>query len=1183
MRVLLKKITLIGFKTFRDPTEIVFPIGLTAVVGPNGSGKSNIVDALLWAVGHQSAKALRGDRMEDVIFAGNSHYPPAGLAEVQLTFCVQNDGEEEIMTLTRRLFRDDISEYEINGKKARLKDVLDFCDEYRILTHSYSVVPQGQILLICEMRPQEMRRFLEDVAGISIYKRKKAETELKLEATRNNIERLLDIKEELVRQWEIKKDQAQKTQRFMDLQSRVHKLQCAALVAQARRVRRKLEITEDLLAEARRLLDPVEKQWLDLKQKRDEAWTYVENLQQERESSHTASKRIQVDIRRLQKELEKLDDGIRSKEHESLDVEKTLERVIGQENIITKQETELKRELTHFENVLIELERRYQKREMEWNTLKTEWEELDRKLVNVGEKIAGFDARLDEGKAQADYWKSIGQKLREDHERSEIHWKELTQQVDLLKEHKERAASELANARSHLVSIQRQESELSEIIRDTEQRLRQKQADYDKRVESLKQLKHEIKALEDVLKKIERWAGEGDDPLKRLRSAGLTGRVFPVRAWFSSNEDTGSKSLSLLPIFFADWVTYYRKDAEQVHNIFSECGMPACSIWILEEIEKTYGLKTSSSKDFSEDNLKLTFMSWLSILEREHEKTQEEDRRWHPLASGLGMTTGCVIHYPGSGVVADAAVWIDTRRRLAEYCNREKRLTEELETIKENVDEYQVEFKEKNILLDSIKNKLKIASDHVNRCIHEFNTAESRLVQITEKCARVQTELRNLGNALQQAEEQRTRWQEQEKSIIKEHDELFHLQNELRKRREQLLVNREVQDKERMELLQETGGIRSRVQQLQNDLKALDAQIEGYHEERKKLSGILEQFHTSLLKMRDQRKKIRSLLIEKEQERDRLEARVQSLEDDFQLNMQNLQKWEAKLSEVQEQRNRSLDQIRSREVEYADLLSRWNALAEKYKSMDEDRNLEVLVQKGMKFTADDQKLLAELQRELDELGPVNPLAMEEFAEVEERLRFYRDQEQDLRESMEALTAATEKLDQKMAERLYRTSEEMNKALNEYLQTFLDGSGEFKWSDENDILNSNVEIRVHIPGKRIRSLMQLSGGEKTMVGLALVMSAHRIRPSAFLILDEVDSPLDDTNVNRLMSVLCHPGMEGQFILVTHNKQTIQYAQAIYGVTLRGGSSKIVSMRLDEARRVIDEARKGEAQTRKELST
>jgi len=1214
----LHSLELIGFKSFADKTLFEFHEGVTAVVGPNGCGKSNVLDAVRWVLGEQSAKALRGGEMADVIFNGTDSRKPVGFAEVSLTFT--NCGSElgvdwHDVRVTRRVYRDGNSEYLLNKTLCRLRDIQALFADTGVGRSAYSIMEQGKIDLILSSRPEDRRTVFEEAAGITKYKTQKKEALRKLEATEANLLRIGDIIKEVKRQIGSLQRQAGKARRYQalhaDLQvldthhSRAQLDKLEAELDQARteigrlqdaerEAHEKIEAGENQLSAKRRSLDEVDGEIGD-------ARAEVQRLQNE-----IANLRNQIAFNRQRAEetgelIERYTNDIAAAEAKRSEQATQLQEadaLIARTNqLLVSKESEGER---LNEGLRAARDERTAKEE-ELRALQLSVSKLETRIASLESDLTGVKARRDATAARAG---------------------ELSTLISEAKSNLQVAQNNLAGARTALETERLTAEERKENLRAAEERLRQSQdgvgtaekeiarlertiAEKQARLEVLRQMTEEGHGLEKgsqaVLKGL-------DDP-ERLRPAiagALVASLNVDSEFVPALEAALGRNMHAVIVRDADLAAdiFQKLSAQKLGQAALAIAalsarpfetapqeLPAGAIaWAIDKIDAPAELQT----------LVRSLLRGVAIV-RDLE-TGLALKRSAPAVqfatlSGEFVSAAGVI-FGGTAVAASDSML--GRKAIVTKLEGE---CDTLETERGAAivarDQASHQLENAAAAVEETRRSHESAQEKSSRIGVEILSAERALADEERKQAQLETERHTLDLQLQQAEEriasveqelktdrnnleaeqarQVALEQERENARAREEDASENL-NQLR-----LALATERQRHE--SLVQHRAPMAAREAELSDLISARRADIATYQDRITRQTRESEEAGTRIAQhsselgsaeenaaaLADQRTARLAIVNEQEAELRKLRDSLNDLRDSrgkeevrqtqLQLRIENLLEHVTRRYQV-DLREFAMDSFAFQKT--LSVITKRRA-----KSDVGEGESEPPVEQPLAARADEENLeqiIAELTRQLDNMGPVNLDAVHEYDELEERYRFLETQNNDLTAARREVLDVIARINSTTQKLFAETFAQVRINFGEmFAEMFGGGRADLSLQDENDPLNCGIEITAKPPGKQLQSVSLLSGGERTMTAVALLFAIYMVRPSPFCILDEMDAPLDESNINRFITVLDRFVSQSQFIIITHNKRTIAKADILYGVTMEErGVSKLVGMRLEADR-------------------
>jgi chromosome segregation protein len=1213
----LKRVELQGFKSFCDRTELRFNGGgIAAVVGPNGCGKSNLSDAISWVLGEQSAKSLRGARMEDVIFAGTRDRKPLGLAAVTMTLVdpmlyqeaheaaasiagtnghagpipiTAPHGKNGEITITRRLYRSGESEYLINGHTARLRDIQDIFMGTGLGPESYAIIEQGRIGQILSSKPQDRRAVIEEAAGITKYKTRKRLAEAKLESAKQNLARVFDILEEVTRQVNSLKRQAAKARRYGELKTEMDARLRVALSGKFRMLEREAaKAALDLnLASAglRGLSEQVagkEQAHADLQGQSYQIEQQLTEMRRELAECHVETERTRGRLESQVKESGAIEQRIAQAERESQDLEALLGRIGADLDAHQQQVAALDRQIGQSRERMLEknrlreeLQATVREREQAIEASRTavlrllgEVSTLRNQLAQMNEYLAGIERET--ARVQKEEQTSAAELERLAVARHALSETMAQRQLELesVAGERHRTEEDLSVRRQSAVevrgSIDQLRTECSQ-MKARKESLEQVLAHRSYTTESVKRLfaalekgkaqdlrpqgvladfvevdpqfeKPAEEFLHDELEYVvvENWA-QADRGLDFLR-AELDGRAtFLVHPDINGN---GHAHLPEPPIGPETGILSRLSDSLRLTNGLADRAatlLPRVSLcFVAEDRASAQRLATSYPH--------LYFLTTEGLCYHGHTVTGGRKSASGPLAMKReARELGVVL--TGKQKALDVQV-----ARLQDLDREIGILSAELERLRG---------------VQQAREKDRVALDHeMRKLADDNNRANSRL-----SVARL--ELDRLKRDAERSQEQRGR----NRQAVAEKEELRAQREQQLDDQRQFLEKLEI---EAAALGEDHSALRAELAGLEERHRAERAAMGRLEAQHKEAMSRLTQIASEIERLGVHRaglladnieldRKLASLAeqaLRTEAAVNRLAAEEAHMRETLAATEDELKQLRLKVEEAHTNRSQiEVDLVRRQaELKYLDETSRkeLNCAVEEVAAGDE-------TVPDIDAIAEAERLYEEVRARIEALGPVNAQAMEEFQEASQRQEFLSVQRQDLLDSIRDTEKAIADIDVVSRQKFAEAFERINENFREAFQTlFGGGTGEMRLTDETNLADSGIDIVASPPGKKLQNVLLLSGGEKALAAVALLMAIFRYQPSPFCILDEVDAPLDEANIERLTRLLREMSTETQFIVITHSKKTMEAAAAMYGVTMQEpGVSKLVSVKFQHA--------------------
>ena len=1172
----LKKIEMQGFKSFADKTIIEFDKGVTAVVGPNGSGKSNITESLRWALGESSAKNLRGGKMPDVIFAGTENRKPLNYAQVIVTLD-NSDGfikdAKETIRVERHIYRNGDSEYVIDGRKVRLRDIHDLFMDTGLGRDSFSVISQGRVEEIFNSKPEERRAIFEEAAGVLKYKTRKKETQTKLNQTQDNLDRLDDIIYELETQVKPLERQAQVAKEFLELEEERKQLHLNILVED-------IQVDKERLAELNQALTTIQ---TDLTAYYEQRQQFEKQNQELKEKRHHLSEEISrrqeglLDMTRVISDLERQMDLIAlessQKEEKKQAASSQLADLTENQALLTEELSQKEQHLSQIEATLAQTTANIQVLQDELDRFSTDPDQIIEKLreeyVGLMQKEADLSNKLTATIADIDNQKQL----------SESKTEELAQTQEILAEVKltvQEALETVEEARKKVKMLLDDYQRLHVQTMQAEKEYQTEQTKMFDQLDIIKSKEARKTSLESILKNHSNfYAGVKSILQASSQLGGIVGAVsehltfektyqtaLEIALGGSSQhiivEDEGAAKRSIA----------FLKKNRQGRATF----LPLTTIKPRHLSSQNHSLLASSqgfigiaSDLVSFDNrLKNIFQNLLGVT-AVFDTVDHANKAAYALRYQVRIVTldGTEIR-PGGSFSGGANRQNNTTFIKPELDNLVTELQElQAQQIKQekHVQELQDALRTDKETLANLKAQSEEARFAEQKAELEYQQLAERLNDINQLCKRLQdleTDTTSYDLETQKAmlEAELVKIAERKQILSIEIEQIKENKNTITQKVEALrqqvsqakLVERELLSERKFESANKT-----RLEMSLTENKAEIAKCEdllAYHTNNNQIENLpilQKQYGDAVTKKASEEECLVSLRFELED----CEANLEELEEQAAKENQKNENLIRQQAQLEAQINQVSDRLR---VFSLDLIDDYHL------SLDEAKE----TSQPIVDMESARQRLQNLNRRIKTLGPVNLDAISQYSEVNERLTFLNTQKEDLVHSKNLLLDTINDMDNEVKTRFQVTFDTIRTSFKQtFTQMFGGGSADLSLT-EGDLLTAGVEISVQPPGKKIQSLNLMSGGEKALSALALLFAIIRVKTIPFVILDEVEAALDEANVKRFGDYLNRFDKSSQFIVVTHRKGTMAAADSIYGVTMQeSGISRIVSVKLKEA--------------------
>ncbi|HIH2944873.1 chromosome condensation and segregation SMC protein [Streptococcus pneumoniae] len=1171
----LKEIEIQGFKSFADKTKVVFDQGVTAVVGPNGSGKSNITESLRWALGESSVKSLRGGKMPDVIFAGTESRKPLNYASVVVTLdnhdgFIKDAGQE--IRVERHIYRSGDSEYKIDGKKVRLRDIHDLFLDTGLGRDSFSIISQGKVEEIFNSKPEERRAIFEEAAGVLKYKTRRKETESKLQQTQDNLDRLEDIIYELDNQIKPLEKQAENARKFLDLEGQRKAIYLDVLVAQIKENKAELESTEEELTQVQELL-------MSYYQKREKLEEENQTLKKQRQDLQAEMAKDQgslMDLTSLISDLErKLALSKLESEQVALNQQEAQARLAALEdkrNSLSKEKSDKESSLALLEGNLVQNNQKLNRLEAELLAFSDDPDQmielLRERFVALLQEEADVSNQLTRIENELENSRQLSQKQADQLEK-------LKEQLAIAKEKASQQKEELETAKEQ---VQKLLADYQAIAKEQEEQKTSYQAQQSQlfdRLDNLKNKQARAQSLENILRNHSNfYAGVKSVLQEKDRLGGIIGAV-------------------------SEHLTF-----DMHYQTALEIALGASSQHIIVEDEES----ATKAIDFLKRNRagRATFLPLTTIKARTISSQNQDAIAVSPGFLGMAdelVTFDTRLEAIFKNLLATTAIFdtVEHARAAARQVRYQVRMVTldgtELRTggsyagganrqnnsifIKPELEQLQKEIAEEEASLGSEEATLKTLQDQMARLSELLEAIKSQGEQ-----ARIQEQGLSLAyqQTSQQVEELETLWKLQEEELDRLSDGDWQADKEkCQDRLATIASDKQNLEAEIEEIKSNKNAIQERYQNLQEELaqaRLLKTELQG--QKRYEVADI-ERLGKELDNLNIEQEEIQRMLQEKVDNLEKVDTELLSQQaEESKTQKTNLQQGlirkQFELDDIEGQLDdiaSHLDQARQQNEEWIRKQTRAEAKKEKVSERLRHLQNQLTDQYQISYTEALEKAhelenlnLAEqevqdLEKAIRSLGPVNLEAIDQYEEVHNRLDFLNSQRDDILSAKNLLLETITEMNDEVKERFKSTFEVIRESFKVTFKQMFGGGQADLILTEGDLLTAGVEISVQPPGKKIQSLNLMSGGEKALSALALLFSIIRVKTIPFVILDEVEAALDEANVKRFGDYLNRFDKDSQFIVVTHRKRTMAAADSIYGVTMQeSGVSKIVSVKLKD---------------------
>ena len=1177
----LKEIEIQGFKSFADKTKVVFDQGVTAVVGPNGSGKSNITESLRWALGESSVKSLRGGKMPDVIFAGTESRKPLNYASVVVTLdnvdgFIKDAGQE--IKVERHIYRSGDSEYRIDGKKVRLRDVHDLFLDTGLGRDSFSIISQGKVEEIFNSKPEERRAIFEEAAGVLKYKTRRKETESKLQQTQDNLDRLEDIIYELDNQIKPLAKQAENARKFLDLDGQRKAIYLDVLVAQIKENKAELELTEEELTQVQELLT-------SYYQKREELEEENQSLKKKRQDLQAEMAKDQGSLMDLTSLISDLERKLALSKLESEQVALNQQEAQARLATLEDKRKALSKEKAEKEGNLEQLEESLAENNKELNRLEAELlafsDDPDQMIELLRER---FVALLQEEADVSNQLTRIENELENSRQLSQKQADQLEKLKEQLATAKEKASQQQAELETAKEKVQKLLADYQASAKEQEEQKVSYQAQQSQlfdRLDSLKNKQARAQSLENILRNHSNfYAGVKSVLQEKARLGGIIGAVsehltfdvhyqtaLEIALGASSqhiiveDENAATKAIDFLKRNRAGRATFLPLTTIKTRTISSQNqDAIAASPGFLGMADELVSFDKRLEAIFK--NLLATTAIFDTV---EHARAAARQVRYQVrmvTLDGTELRTGG--SYAGGANRQNNSIFIkpELEQLQKEIAEEEANLrseeaslktlqdemavlTERLEAIKSQGEQARIQeqglylaYQQTNQQVEELETLWKLQEEELNRLTEGDWQADKEKCQ--ERLATIASEKQNLEAEIEEIKSNKNAIQERYQNLQEQISQARLLKSELQgqKRYEVTDIERLGKELDNLDIEQEE--IQRLLQEKVDNLEKVDTDL---------LSQQVEEAKT-------QKTNLQQGLIRKQFELDDIEGQLDDIASHLDQARQQNEEWIRKQTRAEAKKEKVSERLRYLQAQLTDQYQ--ISYTEALEKAHELENLTLAEQE-----------VKDLEKAIRSLGPVNIEAIDQYEEVHNRLDFLNSQRDDILSAKNLLLETITEMNDEVKERFKSTFEAIRESFKVTFRQMFGGGQADLILTEGDLLTAGVEISVQPPGKKIQSLNLMSGGEKALSALALLFSIIRVKIIPFVILDEVEAALDEANVKRFGDYLNRFDKDSQFIVVTHRKGTMAAADSIYGVTMQeSGVSKIVSVKLKDLEETVD---------------
>ncbi|WP_127347044.1 chromosome segregation protein SMC [Pseudidiomarina mangrovi] len=1149
----LKYIKLVGFKSFVDPTKVPFPHQMTCVVGPNGCGKSNVIDAVRWVLGESSAKNLRGDAMTDVIFNGSSARKPVSQASVELVFDnsagrIQGEfADYAEISVKRQVTRDGQSNYFLNNSKCRRRDITDLFLGTGLGPRSYAIIEQGMISRLIESKPQELRVFIEEAAGISKYKERRRETETRMQHTRDNLDRLNDVRQELGSQLDKLLRQAAAARRYKELkaQERQYKAQLQALrwlahEQHAQQLRSQLAEHQNELEKWQAQQRGSERGSIELREQVATAKQQLDQVQQQYYQLGNQITRFEAQLQQGQQQLSQRQQRLQQVQHELEQLAQTQQQDQQQAEELEWQQQQLQPDYHEAEQQALLVAEQVEQVEQEYLA----WQDDYQQFLQLQQQAQQGVQQVQLQQQQ------LGLQLRQcDHEQDSLSHELEQLQQQLMQLDNSDFAAQVSSSEAALAHTEQQFEQQQQQLHDWQQHSEQLQQQRDEQQTERQQLQGRISSLQQLLaasqaaswpEAVATWLAQ-----QGLKSSGQVRHLLQINtAWQLAAEQ-------ILAPWLSAWVL-----AEPPTD------------WPLQLGARLVLLQSQPAPQGSlAEQVAAPLQQWPLLQQIGLAACQQQAQQllasgqWHLVLTPQGQLWSAAGYQAAAIAAADSEL---QQQQSLQHCQSEleqvsqtlAQLDQQHQQLRQQCQQCQQQLAEQRPQLHEQQAQHRVLLQQQQWQLQQHQQLQQRVEQLQQRQQQLLQQQTQLNDQLEASQQQLTEAQHQLDQYIDD-GSWQQRRTELQQQRQRLREQQQLQQQQLQQLQQLRQQRQAQIQQLQVLQQRSQQQAQ-------QLTQQLEQLRQPDVELQEQQELTALQLHEHIEQRAEVDELRRSLSNQVSELEQQLRDLSSGAQSVDSQLERARNKVQSVQLELAALQERSRTVLAVLQDMQQPLKP---VLESLPEAANEKAWQVELERlqgAISRLGAINLAAIDEADVLAERKDYLDQQHTDLSASLETLESAIRTIDKETRQRFKTTFDAVNEGLQELFPKVFGGGSAYLDLTDTDLLETGVTIMARPPGKKNSTIHLLSGGEKALTALSLVFAIFRLNPAPFCLLDEVDAPLDDANVGRFCRLVEEMSASVQFIYISHNKVAMEMASHLAGVTMQEpGVSRLVAVDIDAA--------------------
>ena len=1178
----LKRLELKGFKSFPNKTDIIFKEGVTAIVGPNGSGKSNVSDAVRWVLGEQSIKSLRGDKLEDVIFAGSDNQKPMNFCEVALT--IDNSDEKlnidySEVTIKRRAYRNGESQFYLNNKNCRLKDIKEILLDTGIGKDGYSIVEQGKVDEILSNNPVNRRKVFDEACGISKYRYKKTESERNLRNTKENLERINDIYVEIENQIKPLYNQQVKARKYLDLSETLKKLEVNNYIREIQRIEQQLKEINSQYEVLGKELEHIDKEKILFEENSKEVSIQIEEIDKsiEKATEYINSIKSVIDkkdyeINLLNQRKDNSSTKIKRNTEELENINKSLED--NKENLekINNEKEEKEKSINEFKNQLnIFMEKN--------ETNKNKIEELNDRIENLKDEIIKLLNEKQDVSNKLSTLNANKDNINQRNENIDVEIREINEKLKSKEELLKEIQDEINNKKEKIEDLKNKVNNYYENLRKLKEDNQNLNTKMQNNNYALKEYSSKLNVYIDMENHYEGFNRGVKEVLKNKNLKGIYGALGQVvtvpqkyekaieaalgaymQNIITADENSAKAAINYLKHNKIGRVTFLPMNiikSKKINNIQTRTNIIGIASDLISYDDKY--------RDILENILGRTIV--IDNIDEGIKFARETGHKYKVVT-----LEGEILNPGGSltgGSLKTSGNILSRKRLINEFNEKIKTTKEENASIQEKLVSIEKDIISCKENIQSYEEEMKNLDKELIFSNSSYSRYEEEINNFLSSMKKLENEKQNLGSNLSYTLQKKEVLESQIKDIDDKHknnkENIETLNEELNKESEIYEAEKSKFDNINLQLTKD-----------KEILKSFNADME-------RIKEYLNQLHSKKLLIEKENneeeneiKDIDKKIILENREKENLKNQL----NENNKGLENKKIARENLKQNLDDNNIKLKNIDKQFMELKEAIFKVESKIEKLESNKESNNFKLFEDYNLTYLQaielrDDEieinkKILDSIKKDIRSLGNVNVDSIEEYKETKERYDFYSEQKEDLQKSIEAIEEIIAELEEHMKVQFKEEFDKINENFKYvYNRLFGGGEGNLTILDEENILESDIEITAKPPGKKMKNLSLLSGGEKALTAISILFSILLAKPTPFCILDEIEAPLDDSNIARFGKFLKELTSTTQFIAVTHRRGTMEAADYIYGVTMEQRAiSKVIALSLNEAEEMTD---------------